>query len=329
MSKKKILVLGGCGYIGSVLCPYLKRAGYDIDVVDLCWFGNSLPDDIPVKQMDIFNLQPEDVAPYDAIIFLAGLSNDPMAEFSPKANFIYNTALPAYIGYIAKDAGVKRMLFASSCSVYGYTHNRTFTEQDIAVSNYPYGVSKLQGEQTLLAIADENFSVLCFRQGTVSGYSPRMRLDLAMNTMFKNALHKGEITLSNNKIWRPVLGLNDLCVAYHNGIEAMLNGGHIFNISSFNATIGELALSVVSFIKEKYGTDISVKNLEKQDYRNYKVSTDKAKQLLNFNPLQNDLDILSDLHEHVDLFRDFDDEKYYNINVFQKIMLSDSLTLTA
>ena len=329
MIKKRTLVLGGCGYLGSVLCPYLKRAGYDIDVVDLCWFGNSLPDDIPVKQMDIFNLQTEDVAPYDAIIFLAGLSNDPMAEFSPKANFIYNTALPAYIGYIAKDAGVKRMLFASSCSVYGYTHNRTFTEQDIAVSNYPYGVSKLQGEQTLLAIADENFSVLCFRQGTVSGYSPRMRLDLAMNTMFKNALQNGEIKLSNNKIWRPVLGLNDLCVAYHNGIEAILNGGHVFNISSFNATIGELALSVVSFIKEKYGTDISVKNLEEQDYRNYKVSSDIAKQLLNFNPLQNDLDILSDLHEHVDLFRDFDDEKYYNINVFQKIMLSDSLTLTA
>jgi len=161
---KKILILGGAGFIGTTLAPFLKESGYDITVVDIGWFGNHLPNNIHFIKADIFDLKINDLKAFHTVIFLAGLSNDPMAEFSPKDNFIYNTGLPAYIGYLAKEAGVKRVIFASSCSVYGYTHNRTFTEDDIAISNYPYGVSKLQGEKALLALADENFSVICFRQ---------------------------------------------------------------------------------------------------------------------------------------------------------------------
>ncbi len=325
MKHKNVLVLGGCGYIGSVLCPYLAEAGYDITVVDLCWFGNNLPDDIPVIQKDIFDMKQQELEGYDAIIFLAGLSNDPMAEFSPKDNFIYNTALPAYIGFIAKEAGVKQLIFASSCSVYGYTHNSTFTENDPAVCNYPYGVSKLQGEQALLSIADENFSVLCFRQGTVSGYSERMRLDLAINTMFKNALLKNEITLSNSKIWRPILGLQDLCRAYHLGLEAGLSRGNVFNICSFNATIGQLAQSVAAYVQEHFGVGVSISNNNTQDYRNYKVSAAKAQLVLNFHPQQHDLDILTDLHAHLHSFSNFDDERFYNIDIFKKIMTAKLL----
>lgn len=320
MAKKKILVLGGCGYIGTVLCPYLQRAGYDVQVVDLCWFGNHLPENIPVRQDDIFNLKQEDFAPFDTVIFLAGLSNDPMAEFSPRDNFIYNTALPSYVGFMAREAGVKRMLFASSCSVYGFTGSRIFTEKDPAVSNYPYGVSKLQGEQALLSIAGENFSVICFRQGTVSGYSKRMRLDLAINTMFKNALKNDEIKLSNKNIHRPILGLHDLCNAYHQGIEATLTGGHILNISSFNTSIGALAQSVQQYIEKHYNREIKVSDMEQKDYRNYQVSHEKATQLINFNPIEHDLDILRNLSHHLPAFSDFDDENYYNIRVFEKLM---------
>lgn len=322
MKRKKILVLGGCGYIGTVLSPYLQQSGYDVTVVDLGWFGNELPEGFPLMQQDIFDLKPLDFENVDAVIFLAGLSNDPMAEFSPKDNFIYNTALPAYIGYLAKEAGVPRMIFASSCSVYGYTYNRTFTEDDVAISNYPYGVSKLQGEQSLLSLADENFSVLCFRQGTVSGYSPRMRLDLAINTMFKNALLTNRITLTNHKIWRPILGLNDLCQAYRLGLEWEASGGHVFNITSFNATIGELADAVAAFVKSHYNLDVTITDNNTQDYRNYKVSSEKAQHLLNYKPQQHDLDILNDLHEHLDKFSHFEEERFYNIEVFRKIMLN-------
>jgi len=320
-NKHHVLILGGAGYIGTTLAPFLHDKGCDVTVVDTHWFGNYLPPHITSIHKDIFDLHATDLVGFDTVIFLAGLSNDPMAEFSPKDNFIYNTGMPAYIGFLAKEAGIKRFIFASSCSVYGYTHNSTFTEEDVAMSSYPYGVSKLQGERSLMALADENFSVVCLRQGTVSGYSPRMRLDLAINTMFKNALSKGEITLSNSKIWRPILGLTDLCEAYWLVLQSNLQNAEVINISSFNTTIGELAQLVKSFVKDHYGLEIHITNQYVQDYRNYKVSIDKASQLLNYTPTQDAHSIMLHLHHHLNRFSNFDDERFYNIDVFKKIML--------
>ncbi|OYU96413.1 MAG: hypothetical protein CFE21_08435 [Bacteroidetes bacterium B1(2017)] len=325
MHQKKVLIMGGAGFIGTVLSPYLHDAGYDVTVADACWFGNYLPSHIKLIQTDLFDLKKEDLVPYDSIIFLAGLSNDPMAEFSPKSNFILNTALPSYIGFLAREAGVKKMIFASSCSVYGYTLNKTYTEEDPAICNYPYGVSKLQGERSLLALAEENFRVVCIRQGTVCGYSPRMRLDLAMNTMFKNAIQNHKITLSNHRIWRPILGLNDLCEGYKQAIEFDQEGGHIFNLSSFNTTVGELATSVIGFVKEKMNIDVAIEDQNVQDYRNYKVSTEKAKNLLHYNAKQNDLDIISELYNNLSSFSDFTDERFFNIQVFKKLVHDNPL----
>ena len=180
----KILIAGGAGYIGSVMIPKLLERGYDVSVIDLFWFGNHLPKEVAIVHKDIFDLQAADVRGFDQVIFLGGLSNDPMAEYSPSKNFIYNAAAPAFLGYVAKAAGAKRFIYAGSCSVYGYTVNELYDETQPAVSNYPYGISKLQGEQAVMQMQDKDFSVIAFRQGTVSGYSPRMRLDLVVNTMF-------------------------------------------------------------------------------------------------------------------------------------------------
>src|SRR4051794_26823160 len=184
----KLLVAGGAGYLGSVLIPRLLERGYKVDVVDLFWFGNHLPREVGILNKDIFQLSVEDLEPYDQGIFLAGLSNDPMAEYSPSKNFVFNAAAPAYLGYIGKKAKVKRYIYASSCSVYGYTENELFDETRPVSSSYPYGISKLQGEQAATQLIDENFSVISLRKGTISGYSPRMRLDLIINTMFKAAM---------------------------------------------------------------------------------------------------------------------------------------------
>ncbi len=317
MTKKKILIAGGSGYVGAVLSPYLFNAGYDITVADACWFGEYVPPNINLIKLDLFDLKMEQLKGYDTVIFLAGLSNDPMAEFSPSKNFIYNTALPAYIGFMAREAGVKRIIFASSCSVYGYTHNKTYTETDEAVCNYPYGVSKLQGECVLLSLHTEDFSVICFRQGTISGYSPRMRLDLAINTMMKNAISKNEITVSNPKIWRPILGLNDLCKAYQLAIESKPNTNGIFNIASFNTTIGELATQMAQLLEKKYNKAIKITDKNIQDYRNYKVSWQKALDELGYNPTQTEADIIENLLENINNFNDFENSKYYNIEVFK------------
>jgi len=184
----RIFIAGGAGYIGSALIPRLLDRGYEVDVADLMWFGNNLPNEVKILDRDMFDLSEEELADYEQVIFLAGLSNDPMAEYSPRKNFIFNGASPAYLAYIAKRAGVKRFIHAGSCSVYGYTVNELYDEERPSVSGYPYGISKLQGERAAMQLADEKFSVIAFRQGTISGYSPRMRLDLVVNTMFKCAL---------------------------------------------------------------------------------------------------------------------------------------------
>src|SRR5438876_3999566 len=184
----RLLIAGGAGYVGSTLIPKLLDRGYKVDVVDLFWFGNHLPRQVGILNKDIFHLSVEDLEPYGQVIFLAGLSNEPMAEFSPSKNFIFNAAAPAYLAYTAKNAKVKRYIYASSCSVYGYTENDLYDETRPVSSTYPYGISKLQGEQAALQLTNDEFSVICLRKGTISGYSPRMRLDLIVNTMFKTAL---------------------------------------------------------------------------------------------------------------------------------------------
>ncbi|MCC6683568.1 MAG: NAD(P)-dependent oxidoreductase [Bacteroidia bacterium] len=312
---KKILMAGGSGYIGAVLCEYLYQKGYDITIADAGWFGFHSRKEIPVIKGDLFDLTAADMKPFDCIVFLAGLSNDPMAEYSPKENFIYNTALPAYLGFQAREAGVKHFVFASSCSVYGYTHNRTYTETDETICNYPYGVSKLQGEQSLLALQDESFRVVCLRQGTVSGYSPRMRLDLAINTMFKNAISKNEITVTNPKIWRPILALPDACLGYETAIAHHASG--IYNIASFNTTVGELAENVAEFVRTQFNKPVNVINRDVQDYRNYKVSWQKATDELGFNPTQSLTDVLTGLKTNFDTFSNFDNPAFYNIDVFK------------
>src|SRR5207237_8097975 len=106
----KLLIAGGAGYVGSVLIPRLLERGYKVDVVDLFWFGNHLPRQVGTLNKDIFHLTVEDLESYDQVVFMAGLSNDPMAEFSPAKNFVFNAAAPAYLAYIPQTAWLTRQL---------------------------------------------------------------------------------------------------------------------------------------------------------------------------------------------------------------------------
>lgn len=315
----KILIAGGAGYIGSIVAPRLVERGYDITVIDLLWFGNNLPKEVKVIKKNIFDLTEEELHGFDQVIFLGGLSNDPMAEFSPKDNFIQNASAPAYLGYIAKKAGIKRFIYAGSCSVYGYTVNKLYDEQSPAVSNYAYGISKLQGEHSVMQMLDDTFSVIAFRQGTVSGYSPRMRLDLVVNTMFKSSVQKKEIIVNNPSIWRPILSIQDASNAYVRAVESNYDISGIFNIASGNYTVGEIGDEVKSTIEEemKLKIKLNIKNI--QDYRNYKVSFNKAMDILSYKPMHDIRAIIIDLINNYEKFRDFDNTNYYNIEVFKKL----------
>ncbi len=315
----KLLVAGGAGYVGSALIPRLQERGYLVDVADLFWFGNHLPQETRILNKDLFDLTVEDLKNYDQVIFLAGLSNDPMAEFSPSKNFVYNAAAPAYLAYTAKKAGVKRYVYASSCSVYGYTVNELYDETRPVASAHPYGISKLQGEQAVMNLMDENFSVVALRKGTISGYSPRMRLDLIVNTMFRTALSEGVITINNPSIWRPILAMEDAISAYTRVIEAHESISGIFNITSGNYTVGEVGDLVKAEIEKQLGLKINLEIRHLQDFRNYKVSFEKAKNVLSFHPQHDVCAIVRQLVKEIDKFSDWENPEYYNIRMFRQL----------
>jgi nucleoside-diphosphate-sugar epimerase len=315
----RILIAGGAGYVGSVLIPRLLDRGYKVDVVDLFWFGNHLPRQVGVLDRDIFQLSVEDLEPYEQVIFLAGLSNDPMAEYSPNKNFVFNAAAPSYLAYIAKKAKVRRYIYASSCSVYGYTENELYDEARPVTSSYPYGISKLQGEQAALQLADENFSVISLRKGTISGYSPRMRLDLIINTMFKNAMTDRTITINNPSIWRPILSINDAATAYTRAVEANPKISGIFNVASDNYTVGEVGDLVKTTVEQRLGGHINLCIKHIQDVRNYKVSIEKAKTVLSFHPADDVKSIVGNLIDNMDKFADWSNPLYSNIQRFKVI----------
>lgn len=314
----KILFAGGAGYIGSALIPVLLERGYEVDVVDLLWFGNYLPEEVKLTKKDIFDLHPNDLEGYDQVIFLGGLSNDPMAEYDPAKNFIYNAALPAYLAYIAKNAGIKRYIYASSCSVYGYTVDRLYDETSPVTCDYPYGISKVQGENGVIQQQSDDFSVIALRQGTVCGYSPRMRLDLIVNTMFKTAITEGKIIVNNPSIWRPILDIRDAISAYLRAIQADYSISGIYNVASGNYTVGEVGDLVQSAVSKVLNKKIKLEFKNIQDFRNYKVTIEKAKVFLGFHPQYSVVDIIDNLVEYMTKFEDYNNDNYYNIKIFQK-----------
>ena len=323
----RILVAGGAGFVGSALIPKLLERGYDVDVVDLFWFGNSLPAEVNIINRDIFDIQVKDLKDYDQVLFLAGLSNDPMAEFSPSKNFVFNAAAPAYLAYIAKQAKVRRYIYASSCSVYGYTENELFDEDRPVSSSYAYGISKLQGERAVVQLIDSDFSVIALRKGTICGYSPRMRFDLIINTMFKCAMQDGLIRVNNPATWRPILSINDATMAYIRAVEANSSISGIFNIASGNHTVGEVADLVRATLGEELGQSPALDIKHIQDIRNYKVSIERAKNVLSFHPHNDVKAIVRNLVENMPKCSDWDNPNYYNIQVFQALETSDNAKL--
>lgn len=321
---KKLLLVGGAGYIGTRLSNYLSEKNYDITVVDNFWFGDFISDKVNKIKKNLWDLTSNDLEGFDAVLFLAGLSNDPMAMFRPDLNFIENSSAPVYLAFIAKQAGVKRFIGASSCSVYGYTKNKTLNENSVVKPTYAYGISKLQFEQGLMTLEDENFRPILFRKGTVGGWSPKMRYDLVVNTMFKSALTTGKITVNNSKLWRPLIDIRDVIQGYEKAIEADLDITGVYNLSGVNLTIGDLGKLLHQRLTH-YGYDIKLDILNNPDVRNYKVSTSKIEDELGFKANYTPVDSLDEIINSIDVNNyDFNKDIYYNINIFKQVLNNEN-----
>lgn len=322
----KIMVAGGAGYVGSMLVPALMRRGYNVKVVDLLWFGNHLPPDVEVVKMDCFDLGVDDMRGFDQVIFIAGLSNDPMAEDDPAANYRYNAALPAYMAYTAKQAGVKRFIYASSASIYGFMPGGLSKEQDVPYCRFPYGLSKYLGELGCSQLAGDDFSVICLRKGTIGGHSPRMRFDLIVNTMFRSATLNGYITVDNPSLWRPILDIRSAVSAYILSVEAAPGVSGSFNVADDNYTVGGVADAVsqaVGDVEIRVGSDPTKHGGTMAALRNYAIDCYSAKVHLGWRPQHSIKDTVRsmtyNLNNYAKSAGELMSQAYSNIETWKKL----------
>ncbi len=289
-----ILVTGGAGYIGCIAVRQLLDKGEAVRVFDKLYFGDEglaeVADKVEIVQGDIRTFDPAVLDGCDAVIHLAGLSNDPTAEFNPKANDEMNRAATEVVANACKKAGVKRFIFASTCSIsdLGFYAPDFLRDEDSEVKpRAAYAVSNYEAERILLKMADDKFCPVLLRQGTVYGWSPRMRYDLVVNTFLRDAITKGRLTVHcGGEMWRPLVDVADLCRVYVAAIEAPEEKVHgkIFNVVGKNYRILELAHWVREALKSECKVEIDV-DYSSQKTRSYRVSGERIQQALGVKPL--------------------------------------------
>lgn len=326
-----VLVLGGGGYVGCVLVEELLAKGYSVRVLDRLFFGRApiagFEDRIDLVVEDMRDLDERHLVDCDAVINVGGLSNDPTAEFDPRANHELNTLAAIRAGELAKAAGVTRLIFASTCSIYdrgvGEESDDVVLDETADVEpRAAYAISKLAAERALLEMADDGFAPVVFRKGTVFGFSPRMRYDLVVNTFVRDALASGTIAVHcGGSMWRPLIDVKEVARAYVAalGADAADIRGQVFNLAAGNFRVSELALRARRALR-----DAGVPCEVEVDYayrlvRSYRVASDKVQRVLGFVPRVSVEESIGHMVEQIRThgFTDFSNPRYENIAWFR------------
>lgn len=292
----KILLTGNRGYIGSVMGPILKAEGYDVVGLDTVYYGEectfvadqttiptvpTLPT-LPTVQKDIRDLTSEDLQGFDAVIHLAALSNDPLSNLRPELTYEINLRASVNLARLAKEAGVQRYLFSSSCSMHGAASAEKVYETTPVEPLTPYGESKIIAEQEISALADDTFSPTFLRNGTVYGVSPRLRVDIVLNNLVGWATTTRKVVLyTDGTPWRPLIHVEDVSRAFIAALEAPIDVVHneIFHVGNNkeNYQIRDLAEIVRSVVP---GCEIEYSKDHDGDQRTYIADFSKIEQAL-------------------------------------------------
>jgi nucleoside-diphosphate-sugar epimerase len=216
----KVLITGHQGYIGAVMTPMLLADGHQVTGLDTdlyagCDFSDDLAD-VPSIRKDLRDLTIKDLAGFDAVIHLGGLSNDPVGDLDPNCTYDINYHASVRMAELAREAGVKRFLFSSSCSIYGAASpSDILTEEATMNPVTAYGISKMKVEEDLVKLATPDFSPVYLRNATAYGVSPRLRMDLVVNNLVGHAFATGRILLkSDGTPWRPLVHIEDISRAF-------------------------------------------------------------------------------------------------------------------
>ena len=334
---KKILVIGGAGYVGSALVPKLLDNGHYVRVLDTFWFGYKVFDDyiskggfintLDLVKCDIrfCNLESA-MEGVDYVIHLACISNDPSFELNPTLGRSINYDAFLRVIDAAQKAKIKRFIFASTSSVYGIKQELNVTE-DLALEPLTdYSKYKAFCEMELRMIPVEKLPWVIIRPATVCGYAPRLRLDLVVNILTMSALTKGKITVFGGGQKRPNIHIDDITDLYVRLVDEDGNKmiGNTFNAGGNNLTIIEIARVVQSVMREIKKTEIEIEVKLSNDLRSYRISCEKIKRELGWKTQLTVSDAVRDLIKAYDdgKIPNPDNPKYYNIKTMQKLNIS-------
>lgn len=336
-TKSKVLVTGNKGYIGSVLCENLLKErfeviGLDTDFYRGCNFTNI---DYRIKQIskDIRNIDKNDLLDIDAIIHLAALSNDPMGALNSKLTYDINCRASIHLAKCAKEVGVKRFIFSSSCSIYGISSNKMIDENGKLNPVTEYARSKIESEKEISKYADREFSPVFLRNSTVYGVSPMHRVDLVVNNLVGWAYTTGKIRImSDGTPWRPLIHLEDICQAFIAALKAPRELVHnqIFNVgrNDSNYQVKDIANTIKKIMP---GCSIDYTGEHGSDSRTYRVDFSKIANVLGhyFSP---SWDIEKGVREILDAYKaskfdkeDFESDKFIRLKRIKSLLDSNKV----
>ena len=267
----RILVTGGCGYVGSVLVPRLLSEGNNVLVIDDQWFGNFLPThpELVIRKKSINEIDEADLSGIEAVIHLANVANDPSVELNPTFSWEVNVLHTTQFLELCKRAkSVKKFMFASSGSVYGVKSESNVTEELSLVPISAYNKTKMSAERVCLSYA-EYFDVICVRPATVCGVSPRMRFDVVVNMFVLQAFIKGKITVLGGEQVRPNIHIDDMASVYTHFLGKKRLGLGIYNAGFENISVMDIA----KMVQEVFTVEIEVK--PSNDPRSYRQDSTK------------------------------------------------------
>lgn len=327
-----VLVTGGAGYVGSVLVPKLLQAGYKVTVLDWYIYGDTLAS---VKGHPLLHEIKGDLrdketvekalTDIDAVIHLACISNDPSFELNPNLGKSINYDASIQLFNLAKKNNVKRIIYASSSSVYGVKQEEKVTEDLELEPLTDYSRYKALCERYLLPMRSDNFTVLVLRPATVCGYSPRLRLDLTVNILTCHAIEKNVITVFGGSQERPNIHIEDMTDLYVQSLsfpKETING-RVFNAGYENYPLTQIA----EMAKKIVGNQVKIETQPTNDIRSYRVDSSKIKNTLGFiakRTVENAIEDLTNAFRAHLVPDALSNSRYYNIRTMQEQLAKKS-----